>query len=84
MANEYYISAGLVPIDNSTGATANSFYISAGLVPTDTAAAGGATPRRGQVILSLSSLGPVYFLAACFKNRTLDRREWLKLWRWLK
>ncbi len=40
MANQYYISAGLVPIDNSTGATANTFYISAGLVPNDTAAAG--------------------------------------------
>ena len=37
MANEYHISAGIIPIDNSTGATANSYYISAGLVPTDTA-----------------------------------------------
>ena len=38
-ANDYNISAGLVPIDNSTGAAANSYYIPAGLVPTDTAAA---------------------------------------------
>jgi hypothetical protein len=36
--NKYYISAGLVPIDNSSGATSNTFYISAGLVPDDTAA----------------------------------------------
>ena len=43
-ANEYNISAGIVPIDNSTGATANSYYISAGLVPTDTAASGSAVP----------------------------------------
>jgi len=41
MANEYYISAGLVPIDNSSGATANTYYISAGLVPDDEA--GGTT-----------------------------------------
>ena len=37
--NVFYISAGLAPIDNSTGATANTFYISAGLVPDDTEAA---------------------------------------------
>lgn len=36
MANEFYISAGLIPIDNSSGTTADSFYIAAGLVPTDT------------------------------------------------
>jgi len=36
MANDHYISAGLIVIDNSSGATANSQYISAGLVPTDT------------------------------------------------
>ena len=41
MANEYYISAGLIPIDNSSGATANTYYISAGLVPDDEA--GGTT-----------------------------------------
>jgi len=35
MGNEFYISAGLSPIDNSTGATANTFYISAGLAPND-------------------------------------------------
>ena len=40
-ANEYDISAGLPPIDNSAGATANAYYISAGLIPTDTAAATG-------------------------------------------
>ena len=43
MANDYYISAGIVPIDNSAGATAQSYYISAGLVPTDTAAGGRTT-----------------------------------------
>jgi hypothetical protein len=37
MANDFYISAGLIPIDNSTGAVAMTFYISAGLVPNDTA-----------------------------------------------
>lgn len=36
--NIFYISAGLVPIDNSSGATADTDYISAGLVPNDTAA----------------------------------------------
>jgi len=44
MANEYHISAGLIPIDNSSGATANSYYISAGLVPDDVAAGGVAAP----------------------------------------
>ena len=38
-SNEYLISAGLVPIDNSSGAASNSYYIAAGLVPTDTAVA---------------------------------------------
>lgn len=41
--NTFYISAGLPPIDNSTGATANTFYISAGLVPDDTAGGSGVT-----------------------------------------
>jgi len=41
MANEYHISAGIVPIDNSSGADAQSYYIAAGLPPDDTAAAGG-------------------------------------------
>ncbi len=45
MANEYYISAGIVPIDNSSGATAQSYYISAGIVPDDLAI-GGADIRR--------------------------------------
>jgi hypothetical protein len=36
-ANEYDVSAGLPPIDNSAGATANTYYISAGLPPADTA-----------------------------------------------
>lgn len=39
MANQYYISAGLPPIDNSSGATSNNHYISAGLIPDDTGAA---------------------------------------------
>ncbi len=34
-ANDYDISAGIVPIDNSTGAEANNYYIAAGLVPAD-------------------------------------------------
>lgn len=38
MANQYYISAGIVPIDNSSGATSNNYYISAGIVPDDTGA----------------------------------------------
>ena len=41
--NTFYISAGLPPIDNSTGATANTFYISAGLVPDDTTGGSGVT-----------------------------------------
>lgn len=39
--NIFYISAGLVPIDNSSGATTDSDYISAGLVPNDTESGGG-------------------------------------------
>lgn len=35
--NKFYISAGLIPDDNS-GGDRNKFYISAGLVPDDTAA----------------------------------------------
>lgn len=35
MANEYYISAGLIPNDEGETSTANTFYISAGLVPDD-------------------------------------------------
>ena len=38
MANEYYISAGLIPNDNDPGDNPNTFHISAGLVPDDTAA----------------------------------------------
>ena len=44
MANQYYISAGITPIDNSSGATSNNYYISAGIVPDDTAAPTGASP----------------------------------------
>ena len=35
MSNEYYISAGLPPIDGSSGGDTNSYYISAGMVPSD-------------------------------------------------
>lgn len=38
MANQFYISAGIPPIDNSSGATSNNHYITAGLVPDDTGA----------------------------------------------
>ena len=41
MANQFYITAGLPSIDNSSGATANTFYISAGLIPTDIEAPSG-------------------------------------------
>lgn len=44
MANQYYISAGITPKDNSSGATSNNFYISAGIIPDDTAAAGATIP----------------------------------------
>lgn len=44
MANEYQISAGIPPKDNSSGATSNNFYISAGLIPDDTAEVGEANP----------------------------------------
>lgn len=37
MANQFYITAGIPSIDNSSGATSNSFYISAGLIPDDIA-----------------------------------------------
>ena len=35
MANEFYISAGLIPNDEGETSTASTFYISAGLVPDD-------------------------------------------------
>lgn len=35
MANEFYISAGLIPDDSGDTMAANTFYISAGLVPND-------------------------------------------------
>lgn len=44
MANQYYISAGITPIDNSSGATSNNYYISAGIVPDDTSAEGVTIP----------------------------------------
>lgn len=37
MANEFYITAGLPPIDNGNESGINKFYITAGLVPDDTA-----------------------------------------------
>ena len=40
MANEYEVSAGISPIDNSAGATSQSYYVSAGLIPDDTAVVG--------------------------------------------
>jgi hypothetical protein len=44
MANEYYISAGIICIDNSSGADPMSYYISAGIVPDDEAAGGISIP----------------------------------------
>ncbi len=44
MANDYQISAGTPPIDNSSGATAQSYYVSAGLIPDDTAVGGVTVP----------------------------------------
>lgn len=44
MANDYEISAGIEPIDNSSGATAQSYYVSAGLPPDDEAAGGFSMP----------------------------------------
>lgn len=41
MANEFYISAGLIPDDSGDSMAANTFYVSAGLVPDDVAAGGG-------------------------------------------
>ena len=46
MANEVYISAGIPPIDNSTGADSNTVYISAGLVPDDTASGSTLLPIK--------------------------------------
>ena len=37
--NKSHVTAGIVPIDNSTGATAKTFYVTAGIVPNDVAAA---------------------------------------------
>ena len=37
MANIFYITAGLPPIDNSTSSPANTFYITAGFPPADLA-----------------------------------------------
>lgn len=84
MANEYEISAGISPIDNSTGATAQSYYISAGLPPDDTAVAGG---RRIMQISKL--LNPFTILAGLFvigvvKKTKLNRREFLNPFKWGK
>ncbi len=54
MANVPQVSAGLVPIDNSTGATTNSFYVSAGLVPNDSG--GGPGPSVGAPVLAERNL----------------------------
>lgn len=35
MSNEFYIAAGIIPVDDSDPADSNTFYISAGLVPDD-------------------------------------------------
>ena len=37
MANQYYLTAGIAPIDGSEGATANTYYIAAGIIPLDVA-----------------------------------------------
>lgn len=36
MANEYYISSGIIPNDTGESESPNQFFISAGLVPDDT------------------------------------------------
>lgn len=36
MANEYYISAGIVPNDTGESESANQYFITAGLIPDDT------------------------------------------------
>ena len=66
MANEHYISAGLVPEDNSSGATANTHYIAAGLVPDDVAAGGaektltGAMPAQsGAIVRQINVSRPI-------------------------
>jgi hypothetical protein len=56
MANDYYISAGLSPIDTSTGVGAtNTFYLSAGLSPDDLYVApavmyGGGSNRKNRFV----------------------------------
>ena len=90
MANEFYITAGLPALD-SAGTPAvddiSRFYITAGLTANDYPAPAGATipaRRRSTVIpITISSLFPTWFLAACLINPKLTRRDWLRPWRWL-
>ena len=84
MANEYYISAGLVPNDSGEAMTANTFYIAAGLVPDDVASEpepSTPTRKRTQVII-ISKLWPLLPLAGAIRNNNLTRREFWKPWRW--
>jgi hypothetical protein len=48
MANEFYITAGLVAIDSANIGTVgtNAFYMTAGLVANDYVAAGGRTTKN--------------------------------------
>jgi len=52
MTNEFYITAGIPPIDNGNESGVNKFYITAGLVPDDTAV-GGVAPTS-------TILGPLW------------------------
>jgi hypothetical protein len=46
MANEFHISAGLIPDDSGDSMAVNTFYISAGLVPDDVTAGGTSLPLK--------------------------------------
>ena len=52
MANEFYISAGLIPNDSGETNAANTFYISAGLVPDDLETGGLTESIAGTIIFS--------------------------------
>jgi len=41
MANEFYITAGLIAIDSAENPASNAFYMTAGLVANDYVAVGG-------------------------------------------
>ena len=61
MANEFHITAGLLPADNGDESGVNKFYITAGLPPDDTAADG--IDETGKLISITSTISAGDFQA---------------------